>query len=398
MESFRYTTRGRRFKRLLGAALGKTLIGPQVVSLEITHHCNLRCSFCESHGILQAAPITSRRTYQGGRSTMRLETVQRLAGEMAEIGVDLVELSGKGDPISHPQLTEVVRALRAAGLQCAIVTNGTLARPDLAPTLVETGLGRLNVSLNAGSREYYLRSNHRDLWDKAIHFLRSVIEERNRRGSQYPWIRLSHVVSQENVEDFAGMVHIARDLGVNEVTFYAMGELPESQHLQLTGEQVGGIQDRLEEYVSELNGAGISHTLEKFARDLSLRVRHGAPVQSNPLQERIPCYEGWVFCVIGPDGTVVPCCYCEETHLGNVTDTSFVEIWYGALYRQFRNDSLNMPKSGRWICRECFTSCNKAQDNLHIHNRIRPLRKTREGVKAEIPAPVGSVSAASPQG
>ena len=52
-------TKVRRARRLLGAALGRPLIGPQVVSLETTHYCNLRCSFCESHGNLLTAPITA---------------------------------------------------------------------------------------------------------------------------------------------------------------------------------------------------------------------------------------------------------------------------------------------------------------------------------------------------
>lgn len=164
MKRFRYSSRSRSMQRMLGAALGQPLVGPQTVSLEVTHHCNLRCSFCESHGILQSAPITSRREYVGNRRTMDVATIRRLAGELAEVGTDLVELSGKGDPISHPELAEIIRVIHGAGLRSALVTNGTLASADLPRTLVQCGLERLSVSLNSGSREVYLRSNHRDLW------------------------------------------------------------------------------------------------------------------------------------------------------------------------------------------------------------------------------------------
>ncbi len=376
MQRFEFNTPVRRARRMLGVAMGRALVGPQVVSLETTHHCNLRCSFCESHGNLLAKPITSTREYVGGRVTMSLETIRRLAGELAEVGTDMVELSGKGDPIAHPELTEIVRAIRDAGINCALVTNGTLAKPDLAPTLVRRGLSRLSVSLNSGSREVYLRSNHRDLWDKAIAFLRDVLAERSRKGGRIPWVRVTNVVTKENVDDMDGMVEICRTLGVDEVGFLVMGELPETGHLQLTGQDLAWINRMVPNWSRRLNEAGIVHSLPTFAIDLASRVRDGAS-QENPIQRQIPCYEGWMFCVIGPDGVVVPCCYCEEHKLGNVFDQSFVEIWNGVLYREFRRLSLEMPSTGRWICKECFTTCNRALQNRRIYNRVHPLKTVK---------------------
>jgi radical SAM protein with 4Fe4S-binding SPASM domain len=372
MDSFRISSRYRRLRRLLGAAVGRPLLGPQVVSLETTHHCNLRCSFCESHGALQALPITSKRDYVGGRSSMELATIRRLAPELAALGVDLVELSGKGDPIAHPELTEIVRIIRDAGLGCALVTNGTMAKPDLAPTLVEKGLDRLSVSLNSGNREVFLRTNGKDLWDRAAGFLRDVLAEKRSRGVSKPWVRITHVVTKENVSDMEGMVEICVRLGVDEVAFYVMGELPESEHLQLEQRDIDGIRERAGEWGRRLDAAHVVHTLPIFSRDLATRARGGTP-QENPLQRSVPCYEGWMFCVIGPDGVVVPCCYCEGTKLGNVVDRSFGEIWRDAPYRQFRQASLQMPKTGRWICRECFTTCNRALENHRIYRRTHLL-------------------------
>ncbi|MBK8231979.1 MAG: radical SAM protein [Candidatus Eisenbacteria bacterium] len=391
MDRFQYGTRGRRFRRMLGVALGKALVGPQVVSLETTHHCNLRCSFCESHGALLAAPITKTREYVGGRMTMNLETIQRLAKELAEVGTDLVELSGKGDPIAHPQLTEIVRAIKGAGIGCALVTNATLAKPDLARTLVEVELDRLSVSLNSGTREAYLASNKRDLWEKATQFLETVLTERRNRGGKNPWVRITHVVSKENFETFEGMVRICTQLGVDEVQFYVMGELRESRHLQLDDAEVRRVQAQIAPLAAELDRATIGHNLRSFHDDLARRAVHTTTSQKNPLQMKLPCYEGWMFCVIGPDGVVVPCCYCEEEKLGNVFDQSFVEIWNGALYNLFRKKSLELPKVRRQICKECFTTCNRALENQRIHNRVHPWAPVAaETPEATVGTPGGS--------
>lgn len=386
MERFEFNTRSRRIKRYLGITMGRPLVGPQVVSLETTHHCNLRCSFCESHGLLLDKPITATRTYVGDKKKMDVDTIRRLAGELAEVGTDLIELSGKGDPIAHPQLTEIVRAIKEAGLACALVTNGTLAKPDLAGTLIECGLDRLSVSLNAGTREAFLRSNHRDLWDKAIAFLTEVLERRKQAGTRRPWVRITHVVSKENVDTMDQMVQVPADLAVDEVVFYVMGELPHTRHLQLDDEEIQTVRSNIERYVGILDRAGVAHRMEVFGADLGARAVRSGVVQKNPLQEKLPCYEGWMFCVIGPDGQVVPCCYCEELVLGNIHDKSFGEIWFGDAYKKYRKDSLDMPKTGRWICKECFTSCNRAVENLRIYNRTHPHKKI--ALEEEAPEPV----------
>jgi len=377
MGQFKFHSKLKQYRRLLGMKTGRPLTGPQHVSLETTHHCNLRCSFCESHGNLQPAPITRRREYVGDRVTMELKTIQRLSKELAEVGTDLVELSGKGDPIAHPELTEIVKALKDARLNTSLVTNGTLAKPDLARTLVERRLDRLNVSLNAGSPEVYLRSNHKDLWEKAIGFLSKVLDERKRAGAKRPWVRVSHVVTKENVEDFDKMVQVAIDLGVDGVDFYVMGELPETTHLHLDDREIEMIRAGADEWGRKLDSAGIDHTLPQFVTDLELRGNsaQSGDQQDNPLQKKVPCYIGWNFLVIGPDGTVVPCCYCEETHLGNINDESFADIWYGHTYKQFRRASLDMPKTGRPICDECFSSCNRAIENTQIYNKLHPFAR-----------------------
>ncbi|MCK4413741.1 MAG: radical SAM protein [Candidatus Eisenbacteria sp.] len=369
MKRFEFGSRARQIRRYLGIVRGRPLMGPQVVSLEVTHHCNLSCSFCESHGRLQAVPITARRPYASDRWQMDLETVQRLAGELAVVGTDLVELSGKGEPMTHPQLSGIIAALTDAGEECALVTNGTLARPDLAATLVARGLLRLSVSLNAGSREVYRRTSSRDLWNEVLQFLGDVIDARRRQASARPWIQITHVVTRENTEDMERMGQVCADLGVDEVAFLVMGELPETKFLQLGEPEVETILAQVDGWGSLLRRAGVAHNLAAFSRELLLRVRGGRP-QLNPLQQSLCCYEGWVFTVIAPDGVVTPCCYCEEEQLGNIYEQGFDEIWYGRLYRTFRRKCREMPCTHRPICRECFTSCNVAAENLRIHKRI----------------------------
>jgi len=376
------SSRSLKAKRLLGTALGRPLAGPRTVSLEVTHNCNLRCGFCESHGMFQSKPITEIRPYVGGRRTMDLDTIRRLVDDLARIGTDLVELSGKGDPIAHPELTEIVRIIKDAGIDCALVTNATIPRKDLAATLVERGLNRLSVSLNAGSREVYLKTCGRDLWDKAIGFLREVIELRRAAGAQRPWVQITNVLCTLNAKDVEEMARVICELGVDQTEWLVMGELPTTTHIQLSDEDATYVLDRLPLLGRRLEKQGIPHNFEELAVELRMRHRAGR-VMDNPLQRKIPCYDPWMFVVIQPDGVVVPCCFCEEVKLGNVFEESFSSIWFGAKYVALRRQSLDMPKTGKSICAECFTTCNRAGENLRIHNRTRLFGK----VQAAVPIP-----------
>jgi radical SAM protein with 4Fe4S-binding SPASM domain len=150
-----------------------------------------------------------------------------------------------------------------------------------------------------------------------------------------------------------------------------------------------------------LEAAGITHDLGSFEEDLRLRIGTG-PQQENPLQRALPCYEGWMHTVIAPDGTVAPCCYCEGTRLGNVVDEDFAAIWNGERYADFRRRSLAMPRTQEPICRECYTSCNRALENQRMHERLGPLRIFQiSGTPAEAKparAPAAARGTAAPGG
>ena len=196
---------------------------------------------------------------------MSLETIQRLAGELAEAGTDLVELSGKGDPITHPQLTEILRALAGAGLRIAVVTNGTLAaagpragagghRPGPAERVPERRMPRCLPAVQSpgslGSSDRVPRTR--------------CSRSGERRASHLPHVRLTHVVSKENVDDVEGMVAICEKLHVDEVSFYVMGELPQTRHLQLDVDQALGIRERIPAWSRRLDAAGVRHDLARL--------------------------------------------------------------------------------------------------------------------------------------
>ena len=48
---------------------------------------------------------------------------------LANLGTGVVTLSG-GEPLLHPELDEIIRAMRQRGVLAAMITNGYLLTPD----------------------------------------------------------------------------------------------------------------------------------------------------------------------------------------------------------------------------------------------------------------------------
>jgi radical SAM protein with 4Fe4S-binding SPASM domain len=109
--------------------------GRRKALVQVDERCNLRCGHCFVNA-------TRRGTY------MTLEQItDRVIPQLAEARVDRVTLTG-GDPFMHPDVIEVVRRFRAAGMSIGLCTNATLTSDEQIAELVEIGDVHVNVSLD----------------------------------------------------------------------------------------------------------------------------------------------------------------------------------------------------------------------------------------------------------
>ena len=102
--------------------------------IEITNRCNLRCSFCPG---TKRAP----RTMTPAEFDLVLE---RLTGQ-----VEYVYLHVMGEPLSHPQLAELLALAAARERKVCITTNGTLLARQTGTLLAAPTLHKVSVSLHS---------------------------------------------------------------------------------------------------------------------------------------------------------------------------------------------------------------------------------------------------------
>ncbi len=112
-----------------------------VLRLSLTARCNLACPYCLPDGVEPPGLLTL---------AQRLRVIEAAVG----LGVRSLRLTG-GEPLLHPQLEELIRAvqpLRAKGLaEIALTSNGVLLSAKRARALRAAGLDRITLSLDGTS-------------------------------------------------------------------------------------------------------------------------------------------------------------------------------------------------------------------------------------------------------
>ncbi len=123
------------------------------VSLEAHTVCNQSCYFCP-------VSIAPREDY-----FMPTELYERIVGELATYRdtIEAVFMINYNEPTADKRFVDQVRAIKAAGLPPAVLTNGSGLTPDRVDALVEMGgLRFLSINLSTLDRERYRRDRGGD--------------------------------------------------------------------------------------------------------------------------------------------------------------------------------------------------------------------------------------------
>lgn len=104
------------------------------VNVEISNICNLQCSFC---------PEVLRE-----KKMMSLDLFRRVIEQVAPL-TELVCFHLMGEPLGHPQLSEMIRICEEQGVRIFFVSNGVLLREDKMQLLLNPTIQQVSFSLHS---------------------------------------------------------------------------------------------------------------------------------------------------------------------------------------------------------------------------------------------------------
>lgn len=302
----------------------ETILSPMSLLAELTHRCPLQCPCCSNPLALEPR--------QNELSTAEWISV---LDQAAEMGVLQVHFSG-GEPMSRPDLPELIRHAVGLGLYTNLITSGVLLNEKTFPALVEAGLDHVQLSFqDIDTANAELVGGMKGAQARKIEAARLVAAD----GMP---LTLNFVIYRENAARVPQMLEAAVQMGARRVEiahtqYYGWG-LANREALMPTAAQL------------EQTTEAVEAARKKYEGRLTIDYVTPDYYADRPK----PCMGGWGrrFINISPSGRVLPC-HAAET----IPNVAFPDVKHDTLDHIWREAPLfTMFRGTDWMpqpCRSC---------------------------------------------
>jgi radical SAM protein with 4Fe4S-binding SPASM domain len=308
-----------RFILFCSRKMGSTYVPPLPCELivESTNACNLSCPLCPTGASVMTRP----------KEMMKEETFNRIMEDASSTLLHLY-LSHYGEPFLHPKIFQWIKQAKKRRIPRVMLNTNCipLGNPDLAQKVIDSGLDEVVISLDGATPETYVQYRRGGDFSSAVRGIKNLVEARKRRMKNRPVMDLQFIVMKHNESEIGKMEALARDLGVDRVTF---------------------------------KNCGIDLKVEKFRKQMNefLPVNHQNYIVTK-LQDTSgtppPCEWIWKTGVVLANGDVVPCCadWDGQFVMGNINQRKLKKIWRCSKFTRFRHQVATRRNSLE-ICRGC---------------------------------------------
>ena len=311
-----------RFKKLISEKPLDVGSFPACIEVEATYHCNLECPFC------------ARSSGEGFRKIkhMSRETWNLILAEIQNNYLPSIMMDHEGESLLNPEIENMISDVKDAGVfDIWLHTNGQALTSRRSRALIEAGVTKLNVSIDAATDATYsvVRPGGAGL-EKVKNNLRSFLEIRNSLNRSDIRVRVSFVYYEDNAHERREFFEEWKD-EVNLITFQNMIDVSQFES-----------EKKRRSFISEAIDNGLD--IANFA-----------------------CDHLWTIPVIDSDGNFLPCGMPVREHtkdqhvIGNITKGDTISsCWTSEKLRNIRLAHQKGDWSNCRICEGCAYSQKKA--------------------------------------
>ena len=296
---------------------------PLALIAELTHRCPLHCVYCSNPTELTA------RTEE-----LPTETWSRVFDEAGKLGVLQTDFTG-GEPLARPDILDLIRAARSAGLYVNLISSGLPLDERKLTQLVEAGLDHFQLSFQGADEETAheisgTKSHPQKL--RVLDWLKKVRVA----------VTLNFVIHRRNIHQIDQMLQIAESSSATRVEFanvqYYGWAFANLENLLPTRPQLDQALQKIKAAEERLRG----------------KIRIESVVPDYYAKYPKPCMGGWArkLILITPQGEALPCHAAKiipNLKFDNVKARSLREIWETSeAFEKFRGESwMQLP------CKTC---------------------------------------------
>ncbi len=357
---------------------------PRLAVWEVTLRCDHACRHCGSRAGIERP------------NELSTDECLDLVRQMAELGVMEVTLIG-GEAYLHPGFLDIVRAIRARGMYCTMVTGGRGIDDDLAHELASADLGSASISIDGGEETHDRLRGVKGSYRSALDAIRAL------RGAGVR-VTVNTQINRLSLRDLPHVCDLLASEGAEAwqiMLTVAMGRAADEPDVLLQPYDLLELFPLLDTLAARCEERGIKlypgNNLGYFG-PYENRLRG-----TTPRGHRASCGAGRNTLGIESDGLVKGCpsLPSEPWGGGTIRDHALVDLWERASALRYTRDRTIEDLSG--YCRTCYyadacrAGCTwtasvlfgRPGDNPYCHHRA--LERQREGLRERLvlrtPAP-----------
>ena len=288
-------------KKITNIKVPEVGVFPRRVTLELTNHCNLNCTFCP------------RRLMEKHQGYMDTGLAKRLLDEMAaHLPVTLVPFF-RGESLLHPDWAEILAYAKNVGIgPVQLTSNGVCLNEEAAHELLDLEIDFISFSMDTSESALYEQTRKGGHYEKVVQNIMRFLEMKQRRGVKLPQVQVSSVATELHRPGLVSFVDYWRPL-VDRVRVYI-------------------------EHSQDGHPGSITDPLPSFPR-------------------RLPCWKPFTDLVIYWDGQVALCNHDwtrgQDNSIGNVARQTIAEVWRSPVYERVRMDHQVGEVSALSPCDHC---------------------------------------------
>ena len=314
---------------------------PSYLEIEVTTRCNLECLICE-------------RTYwKEANRDMSFEEFKGIIDQFPRL--KWVGLTGIGESFLNKDFIKMLRYVKSKNIYIELYDNFYLIDDKTAKELIEMGVDKIFISLDAATKETYEKIRVGSNFERVTDNIRNLIRLKKETGKYFPEVAFHCIINKLNIHEIPQYIELAHSISQGSI---ATVQLTRLLH------KFKEINDLFTEIPEEIISAA-----DRKAEELGVKLVWNRDVPG--AKPPVNYCTAWLMPFIFVTGHVIPCCTGNEAGcrdfqkagaLGNIFEQNFKDIWNGEKYKTFRK----MLGQGRapLVCRDCSAFETKKKETL----------------------------------
>lgn len=294
---------------------------PRGIYVEPIAFCNLNCPLCNQHPSL----------FPRYKERLNMDTYKKIIDAIRPYTYRVM-LEYACEPLTHPDIFEMIKHANRCGLLTAMETNATLMNKEKTEALLESKLDTIVIGFDGFSQESYSKYRVGGDFQKTLRNIETLVREKKRRKLKTPCIKLQFLVTSFNEEEEPKAREYFKSIGVDKYT-------PRPINLNI------------HRRTDKLSFDDLKSFLPKDLRKSYYMIEDKKiKLRPNP-QRPAKCHIS--DCpVITCRGDILFCCHdCFDSfHLGNVFKKDFIKIWNHPDYKNIR---ILARQRRHKLCQDC---------------------------------------------